>query len=151
MGCVNRAARLGLSLDAGNENHYHYRTPNIRETPMKQALNFLLLPFCVTFVVHAAGFAITHAEAAEDAIHLAIKDHRFDPALLEVPAGKKFNLLVKNLDATPEEFESHDLKREKVIAGNGQAKISIGPLKPGIYKFVGEYHESTAQGQLVAK
>jgi len=118
---------------------------------MKRAPNYLLLPFCAAFFVHAGGLAITHAEAAENAIHLSIKDHRFEPALLEVPAGRKFTLLVKNLDATPEEFESHDLKREKVIAGNGQATILIGPLKPGIYKFVGEYHESTAQGQLVAK
>lgn len=82
---------------------------------------------------------------------VTIKDHRFEPSRLDVPAGKKLKLVVKNLDATPEEFESHDLKREKIIAGNGQATIRIGPLKPGSYKFVGEYHESTALGQIVAK
>jgi hypothetical protein len=58
---------------------------------------------------------------------------------------------VKNLDPTPEEFESRDLKREKVIPGKGQATIAIGPLKPGTYKFAGEYNEKTAQGQIVAK
>ena len=64
---------------------------------------------------------------------------------------KKVRLLVKNLDATPEEFESHDLKREKVIPGKSEATIIIGPLKPGTYKFVGEFHESTAKGSIIAK
>jgi plastocyanin len=98
-----------------------------------------------------AAFLTPVALAADDTYTLTIKDHRFDPDLLEVPAGKKLKLVVKNLDPTPEEFESHDLKREKVIAGKGQATISIGPLKPGTYKFVGEFHEATAQGQIVAK
>ena len=98
-----------------------------------------------------AGFFTPGARAADDTYTLQIKDHRFDPAQLDVPAGKKLKLVVKNLDPTPEEFESHDLKREKVIAGKSQAIISIGPLKPGTYKFVGEFHEATAQGQIVAK
>jgi plastocyanin len=98
-----------------------------------------------------AGLPSAAAPAADDTFTVVIKEHRFEPAQLEVPAGKKLKLLVKNLDPTPEEFESHDLKREKIIAGKGQATINIGPLKPGTYKFVGEYHESTAQGQIVAK
>jgi len=89
--------------------------------------------------------------AADDSYTLTIKDHRFEPSQLDLPAGKKLKLLVKNLDPTPEEFESRDLKREKIIPGKGQALIPIGPLKPGSYKFAGEYHEATAQGQIVAK
>ena len=114
---------------------------------MKRAL--ASLPLMV--IALGAGFSAPGALAADDSFTLTIKDHRFDPSRLDVPAGKKLKLVVKNLDATPEEFESHDLKREKVIAGKGQATIAIGPLKPGTYKFVGEYHESTAQGQIVAK
>ncbi len=98
-----------------------------------------------------AGLSCASAAAADDTFTVVIKDHRFEPSQLEVPAGKKLKLLVKNLDATPEEFESHDLKREKIIAGKGQATITIGPLKAGSYRFVGEYHESTAQGQIIAK
>lgn len=98
----------------------------------------------------ATGLPFASA-AADDSYTLTIKDHRFEPAQLDVPAGKKLKLLVKNLDPTPEEFESHDLKREKIIPGKGQVLIPIGPLKPGTYKFVGEYHESTAQGRIVAK
>ena len=121
------------------------------EIHMKQTFNSLLLIFATTSICLGSGVSIADAKAADDAITLTIKDHRFDPAQLEVPAGKKFTLLVKNLDATPEEFESHDLKREKVIPGKGQVRLSIGPLKPGTYKFFGEYHEKTAQGQIVAK
>ena len=114
---------------------------------MKQALTATLL----AFLAFGTGLTVTPALAADNAYTLTIKDHRFEPAQLDVPAGKKLTLLIKNLDPTPEEFESHDLKREKVIPGKGQATISIGPLKPGTYKFFGEFHEKTAQGQMVAK
>ncbi|HEX9301598.1 MAG TPA: cupredoxin domain-containing protein, partial [Casimicrobiaceae bacterium] len=67
------------------------------------------------------------------------------------PAGKKVKLIVENRDPTPEEFDSHALNREKVIAGKSTATIFIGPLKPGSYEYVGEYNEKTAKGTIVAK
>lgn len=91
------------------------------------------------------------AHAADADYTLIIKDHRFQPVELNVPAGKKIKLTVENKDSTPEEFESHPLNREKVIAGNGSATIYIGPLKPGRYPFFGEFNEATAQGVIVAK
>lgn len=89
--------------------------------------------------------------ADEDSFVLTIKDHRFSPDELQVPAGRKFKLVVKNLDPTAEEFESPDLKREKIIAGNSQATLALGPLKAGSYQFVGEYNAKTAKGRIVAK
>lgn len=90
--------------------------------------------------------------AAEDVeATLTIKDHKFDPVELVVPAGQRIKLTVKNLDSTPEEFESHELRREKVIPGGAEAVIYIGPLKAGTYKYFGEFHEDTAQGRIVAK
>lgn len=88
---------------------------------------------------------------AEDSVNLVIKDHQFHPAVLEVPAGKKIKLVVENKDATPEEFESHDFHREKIIQGNSKAVIFVGPLKAGEYGFFGEFHPKTAQGKLIAK
>ena len=93
----------------------------------------------------------THASAADDEFKLVIQDHKFQPAELAVPAGKKVRLIVENRDPTPEEFESHTLNREKVIAGKSTATIFIGPLKPGRYPFVGEYNEKTAQGVIVVQ
>ena len=84
-------------------------------------------------------------------IRVVIKDHRFEPAEVRVPAATKVMLVVENRDATPEEFESHDLHREKVIAGNKTAKIPVGPLKPGTYKFFGEFHQDTAQGVILVE
>lgn len=82
---------------------------------------------------------------------IVIKNHKFEPAVLEVPAGKKIKLIVKNQDPTPEEFESYELNREKVIPGNAQAVIFVGPLDPGTYPFFGEFNQATAQGKIVAK
>jgi hypothetical protein len=82
---------------------------------------------------------------------LSIKDHRFEPATIEIPGQQKIKLLVKNLDATPEEFESYELNREKIIPGNSQAVIFIGPLKAGEYPFFGDFNQATAQGKVIAK
>jgi Cupredoxin-like domain len=60
-------------------------------------------------------------------------------------------LTVVNDDPTPEEFESKLLKVEKVIAGKSKGIVRIGPLKPGKYPFVGEYHEDIAKGTIIAE
>lgn len=89
--------------------------------------------------------------AAEADFILVIKDHKFEPTELLVPAGEKVKLFVVNKDTSPEEFESYTLNREKVVAGNSTIKIYIGPLKPGRYPFMGEFNQATAQGVIVAK
>jgi plastocyanin len=90
------------------------------------------------------------ATAAEPVV-LTLKDHQFQPAEIEVPAGEKFKLLVKNEDSTPEEFESKALKVEKIVAGHGKITLNLGPLPAGSYEFVGEFHEAAAKGRIVAK
>lgn len=82
---------------------------------------------------------------------IVIKNHKFEPAELTIPADKKVLLIVDNQDPTPEEFESHELNREKVIPGNTKAKVFIGPLKPGTYPFFGEFHMDTALGKIIVK
>jgi len=89
--------------------------------------------------------------AEDPAFILTIKDHRFDPATIEIPAGQKVKLTVRNQDATAEEFDSYDLNREKVIPGSSEGIVFIGPLDPGSYDFMGEFHADTAQGKVVAK
>jgi len=91
------------------------------------------------------------ARADDPAFTLTLKDHKFTPAELTVPANVRVKLTVKNQDPTPAEFESHDFKAEKVIPGGREITLTIGPLKPGTYKFVDEYHEDVAKGQLIAK
>src|SRR5258707_1051407 len=73
---------------------------------------------------------------------LTIKDHRFTPEELKVPANQRVVITVINDDATAEEFESSILKVEKVIPGKSKGTVRIGPLKPGRYPFIGEFHEA---------
>lgn len=91
------------------------------------------------------------AMAERPVITLEIRDHLFHPSELVVPANTKIKLIVHNLDSTPEEFESYELNREKVIMGGKKAVIFIGPLAPGEYPFFGEFNPKTAQGKVIAE
>ncbi|MEO8667193.1 MAG: cupredoxin domain-containing protein [Bauldia sp.] len=106
--------------------------------------------FAVAFAMLAASAGSATAFEIVSA-GIALKDHRFDPQELQVPAGKRILLKVDNQDATPEEFESHELKVEKVIPGGSTGTVRFGPLDPGRYPFFGEFNESTAQGVVVAE
>ena len=97
--------------------------------------------------VVVAGSAVARA----DDYVLTIKDHRFSPAEIKVPANQRVSIKVINDDATPEEFESSALKVEKVVAGKSSGVVRIGPLKPGRYPFIGEYNEATAKGTVIAE
>ena len=88
---------------------------------------------------------------AEDSPMLVFREHRIVPDRLEVPAGVKFRLLVKNTDATAEEFESSALNREKLVAPWQTITVFLGPLEPGEYKIFGDFHQDTARGVLIAK
>jgi hypothetical protein len=98
-----------------------------------------------------ALLVLAPAAARADELTLTIREHKFTPAEIKVPANKRVTVTVVNDDATPEEFESSALKVEKVIAGKSRAIVRIGPLKPGRYPFVGEYHEDTAKGVVIAE
>lgn len=107
--------------------------------------------FSVMLAAISGATLPSFALAGEGDFSLIIKDHRFTPTEIKVPAGKKIKLVVDNQDNTPEEFESHELNREKVIPGQSKATIFVGPLKPGKYPFFGEFNEKTAQGVLIAE
>jgi high-affinity iron transporter len=88
---------------------------------------------------------------ADDLPTLVFHNHRFEPDRIQVPAGAKFRLHVKNTDDTADEFESADLNREKLVAPGQTITVFLGPLPAGEYKFFGDFHQDTAQGVLVAK
>lgn len=88
---------------------------------------------------------------ADDGLTTTIKDHKFNPAEIQVPANKRVVIMIINDDPTAEEFDSSALKVEKVIPGKSKGVVRIGPLKPGKYPFVGEYHEATAKGVVIAE
>jgi plastocyanin len=100
-----------------------------------------------------AGALLPGRAAAGDplTIPVSIKDHRFEPSEINVPAGKPVVLTITNKDATAEEFDSSALKVEKVIAGGTYGTVRLRPLGPGTYPFMGEYHADTAKGVVISK
>ena len=109
------------------------------------------LHFLVLALLPASAIGTGALAAEPPQMLLVMKDHRFTPPELKVPAGQRVKLLVQNQDTTPEEFESHDLNREKVVPAGATATIFIGPLKPGRYSFFGEFHQESAKGAVIAE
>jgi len=95
--------------------------------------------------------SVSGSAFAQDSYTLILKDNQFSPKVLEIPAQKKVKLTVENHDKTPAEFESHDLKLEKIITGGGKAVMYIRPLKAGTYHFFDEFHEKTTRGKVIVK
>ncbi len=96
-------------------------------------------------------FPVLSFAGEQNTFTIVIKEHRFEPERLIVPAGEKVKIIIDNQDLTFEEFESYDLNREKMVPGNKKAVIYLGPLKPGEYKYFGEFNLKTAQGVIVAQ
>ncbi len=104
---------------------------------------------CAVLLAWSGAAMPVHAE--KPVFEIEIRNHLFWPSELEIPAHTKIRLLVTNNDPTPEEFESYELNREKVIMGQRTVVIFIGPLAPGEYPFFGEFHPKTAQGKVTAE
>ena len=93
--------------------------------------------------------ASTGSSAEVQVFELRIQNHLFMPDVLEIPAGVQVRLVIYNDDPTPEEFESRELNREKVVMGNSKVSLLIGPLVAGTYAFFGEFNPLLAQGSIV--
>lgn len=95
--------------------------------------------------------AATPALAKPPIVEIEIRNHLFEPDVVRIPANTKVKLIVYNRDPTPEEFESFELNREKVIMGKAKSIIFVGPLPPGEYPFFGEFNPDTALGMIVVE
>jgi hypothetical protein len=104
----------------------------------------------ICFTVWFVGFPVVVA-AKPPVVEIEIRDHLFHPSELYIPAKTKVKLIIYNRDPTPEEFESYELNREKVIMGGRKATIFIGPLPVGEYPFFGEFNPRTAQGKVIVE
>jgi len=76
-------------------------------------------------------------------------DGTFEPARLEVPAGRfKINLI--NASSEPVEFESIPLRKEKVLGPGVSSFVVITISRPGEYPFFDDFHPNV-KGTLVVK
>jgi len=99
----------------------------------------------------AAGAVAPALADDETQVQITLKDHKFDPEAPTAPAGKPIVIHLTNQDPTPAEFESKELRVEKVVPGGGAITVRVRALKPGRYRFFDDYHEASTQGFLVAQ
>jgi len=100
----------------------------------------------------AATFWLAGAAHAADlpTFKLEMSDGKLSPARIEVPAGQRIKIEVRNTGKGAAEFESVQLRKEKVLAPGADSFVVIAPLEPGEYKFFDDFHQQ-AQGVIVAK
>lgn len=103
----------------------------------------------MVLVLAACGAGVAHAADVLE-VRLELGDGKLSPARIEVPAGQRIKLFVKNTGKSAAEFESLPLRKEKVLAPGVESYVVIAPLKAGEYKFFDDFHQS-AQGVIVAK
>ena len=94
---------------------------------------------------------LTSAADTPPELALVLEQHRFSPAALHVKANAPFILVITNKDAEEEEFEMSSLRIEKVVPGGKTLQLKMPALKPGTYEFIGDFHEKTAHGRIVAE
>ena len=103
------------------------------------------------FILLALALSAAASAAEMPQYTLTIKDHKFQPTQLTVPANTQFKVLVHNQDPTPSEFESSDFNREKIVLPGSDITVFIGPLDKGKYKFFDDFHQDTGQGVLIVQ
>jgi hypothetical protein len=110
---------------------------------------FWLLQVVLLSVTSSA--ALVAAADPPPELALMLEQHRFHPEELRVKANAPFILVITNKDTDDEEFEIAALRIEQIVAGGTTLSVKMPALKPGTYPFVGEFHEKTAKGRIVAE
>ena len=105
----------------------------------------------ITVIVACVAGLPAAALAQQLEISMTIKDGKFDPAEVEVPANTPVRIKIKNLEPKPVEFESNVLRFEKIVTAGSEATVNIRAQKPGRYEFYDEFREETVRGALVVK
>src|ERR1700710_1516130 len=116
-------------------------TPTIRSMKANSKLLLLALTASMAGIAHAADPPTFKLETA---------DGKLNPARIEVPANKRIKIEIRNTGKGAVEFESMQLRKEKVLASGADSFVVIAPLSPGEYKFFDDFHQN-AQGVIVAK
>ena len=98
----------------------------------------------------SGGAATTGTE-----IKVGLSDFAFGPKSIEVPADKKFTLVLTNTGSVEHDFSVEALKINVVVPPNGKPKTQeVGPLKAGTYDLycaVAGHKEAGMTAKLVVK
>jgi hypothetical protein len=110
--------------------------------------DFAIILLAALFLV--SGAAITRAEE-EPVFTIEFKDGNIAPERLEVPANRRFQLQLRNNGDTPAEFESNELRKEKVLAPKTTSILVFRTLDAGEYPFFDDFHPYAPKAVLIAK
>ncbi|MGF6487877.1 cupredoxin domain-containing protein [Pseudomonas frederiksbergensis] len=105
----------------------------------------------IAWLILAGAVVPVTAYAQLPSFELILRDGYFTPALLEVPAGQRFKIVLKNVGQGPAEFESTPLRVEKVLSPGVTTFVVIHPLRPGHYPFFDEFNPQLPEGGILAK
>jgi plastocyanin len=94
--------------------------------------------------------AAVPALADDPSFSIVLKNNQFVPSEVQIPAGVKVKLVVRNDNPTASEFESTQFHREKVVPPGQEISVFVGPLNPGSYEFFDDFHPET-RGHLIVK
>ena len=109
----------------------------------------------VAAILLAALFLVSGAANSradeEPVFRIEFKDGNIAPERLAVPANRRFRLLLLNKGDTPAEFESNELRKEKVLAPRTTSILVFRNLDPGEYPFFDDFHPDAPKAVLIAK
>ncbi len=87
----------------------------------------------------------------EPVFTLEFHDGKVSPLRVEVPANTRFKLELRNTGVSPAEFESNELRKEKVLAPDSTSILVFRTLDPGEYEFFDDFHPDAPKAVIVAK
>ena len=97
------------------------------------------------------ALAVRVAAAELPTFAVDLTGERIEPARLEVPAGTRVKLTLRNTGRGAVEFEGRDVRVEKVLGPGAESFVVLPPLKPGTYRFFDEFHPDIPDMLVIAK
>lgn len=120
----------------------------MRLVPLAAALIAVLL-------IAACGGGGASAAPSGSTLTIDLGEFKFTPQTLQVPAGQKVTLEIRNKGAVEHDFTIDAIALKAIVKPGQSAKREIGPLKAGteyaFYCSVAGHKESGMTGKLVAK
>lgn len=106
----------------------------------------------LTLAASALGLGLPHAHADDLLSYtVTLSKGRISPAALEVPAGKRIKLLLRNEGPGPSEFENLAMHVEKILAPGAQSFVVLSAMRAGTYRFIDEFHPDAGGLNLIVK
>jgi hypothetical protein len=93
----------------------------------------------------------TRSADSDNVFTIKAEAGHFNPSQLEVAPNQPFKVRVTSAEDTPIEFESFELRRERVVRPGETITVNMPGLSSGTYKFFDDFHRDTPQGEIVVK